>query len=371
MVVDPRRDHSIRVPRPDLSVKLGVPNACTRCHNDQTDRWAAGHVQAWYNRPATGFQGYAEALHAGRRGTPDAVSLLIELLGEEEQPAIARATAVSLLGRYPVPLTLQSISDSLYDPEPVVRLGGLMALEALPANMRMTLAGHLLDDPMKTVRIEAGRMLATVPEASLDPPQRAHLRKALDEYIATQRINADRPQAQINLGNVYRGMGRVVEAETAYRGALALDNRFVPAYINLADLYRETGRGVEAQKTIEQGLAVAPNQASLHHAHGLALVRGKELDRAVGALARAVELEPENSRYAYVYAVALDAAGKLTEAIQVLEDAHALHKDNAEILSALVAYARKAGESAKAERYAAQLAELQRAAMNALRPGRP
>ena len=30
MDVDPRRDHSFRVPRPDLSVKLGTPNACTR-----------------------------------------------------------------------------------------------------------------------------------------------------------------------------------------------------------------------------------------------------------------------------------------------------------------------------------------------------
>lgn len=32
MDVDPRRDHSLRVPRPDLSVKFGTPNACTGCH---------------------------------------------------------------------------------------------------------------------------------------------------------------------------------------------------------------------------------------------------------------------------------------------------------------------------------------------------
>ena len=35
MEVDPRRDHSLRVPRPDLSVELQTPNACTRCHLDE------------------------------------------------------------------------------------------------------------------------------------------------------------------------------------------------------------------------------------------------------------------------------------------------------------------------------------------------
>ena len=34
MAVDPRRDHSLRIPRPDLSVKHGTPNACTQCHID-------------------------------------------------------------------------------------------------------------------------------------------------------------------------------------------------------------------------------------------------------------------------------------------------------------------------------------------------
>jgi tetratricopeptide (TPR) repeat protein len=32
MAVDPRRDHSLRIPRPDLSVQLGTPNACAGCH---------------------------------------------------------------------------------------------------------------------------------------------------------------------------------------------------------------------------------------------------------------------------------------------------------------------------------------------------
>jgi hypothetical protein len=41
MVVDARRDHSFRVPRPDLTVKLGTPNACGDCHRREGARWAA------------------------------------------------------------------------------------------------------------------------------------------------------------------------------------------------------------------------------------------------------------------------------------------------------------------------------------------
>ena len=39
MVIDDRRDHSIMIPRPDLSVKFGHPNACNNCHTDKSFEW--------------------------------------------------------------------------------------------------------------------------------------------------------------------------------------------------------------------------------------------------------------------------------------------------------------------------------------------
>jgi Flp pilus assembly protein TadD len=240
----------------------------------------------------------------------------------------------------------------------------------LPANLQFRLAGHLLDDPVRAVRIEAGRLLAAAPDTALGAAERARLSDAIDEYIDSQLLNADRPQAQVNLGNLYTRMGRVAEAEAAYRQALALDERFVPAYVNLADLYRQTGREAEAQKTLKQGLAAVPGAASLHHAQGLARVRGKDLDAAVTALARAAELDPDNARYAYVHAVALDAAGNTAAAIDVLEEAYRRHPYDPEILAALASYARKAGDADRAERYAAQLDDLRSRQVKALgQPG--
>ena len=359
MVVDPRRDHSIRIPRPDLSDSLGTPNACIRCHAGQTNHWAADRVREWYGEPAAGFQDYAATLHAARNGAPDSASRLIELIAREEQPAIARATALSLLARFPNMQAIQAISDSLYDDDPIVRLGGLEALESLQPGMRFPVGQHLLDDEILAVRIEAGRVLADTPAGSLDAAQRARLKKALDEYIAALLFNADHPQTFINLGNLYMRMGNATEAEQAYRRLLLMDDTFVPAYINLADLYRVTGREQAALNTLKQGMEMAPENAGLYHAYGLSLVRSKQLPLAVMALQRAAELQTDDARYTYVYAVALDANGETGKAVEVLERYHEHVQNNMEILSALASYARKTGDTAKADRYERQLTALQ------------
>ncbi len=360
MIVDPRRDHSIRVPRPDLSQRLGTPNACIACHTKQTNDWAAERVRAWYKKPAGGYQNFAEALHAGRSGAPDAPARLLDLIVSEEQPAIARATALSLLARYPTPQAMQMISNALYDDDPIVRLGGLEALEAFQPNVRFAIGQHLLDDKVLAVRIEAGRVLAGSPANALDAAQQAKLNKSIDAYITAQRVNADQPQIHINLGNLYVTMRNAGEAERAYRRAFTLDPQFVPAYVNLADLFRMLQREQAALDTLEQGLAVAPDNATLHHVYGLALVRGKQLARALKALARAVELQPDNTRYGYIYAVALDANGELGKAMEVLARYHARDANNMGILAALASYTRKAGNATMADQYDRQLKKLQR-----------
>ena len=46
MGIDARRDHSIRIPRPDLLVKHGSPNASNRCPKDKDPQWATDAVEA-------------------------------------------------------------------------------------------------------------------------------------------------------------------------------------------------------------------------------------------------------------------------------------------------------------------------------------
>ena len=95
---------------------------------------------------------------------------------------------------------------------------------------------------------------------------------------------------------------------------------------------------------MRQAIEASPKDAGLHHTLGLTLVRLKRQDEALAELARAAELEPDRARYAYVYAVALDASGRRGDAIQALKDNFARHPGDRDTLSALVSFNRDAGD---------------------------
>jgi tetratricopeptide (TPR) repeat protein len=360
MVIDPRRDHSLRIPRPDLSVKLGTPNACNQCHVEQTNRWSLEAVQQWYGKNPTGFQNFAEAIDAGRKGEPGSVGLLMKLVMDENNPAIARATGLSLLVQFSVPQAMQLVSNSLYDDDPVMRLAGLQSLGAVAPELRYRLAAHMLKDSIRAVRIEAGRLLAGTEQDQLTSGDQLLLKRVLSEYIDSQKENSDRAESLVNIGNLYATMAMLDKAESFYLQAIRLMQQYIPAYVNLADLYRMSDREVSANAILRQGLELMPGQASLHHALGLSLVRSKQLDKAVKALARASELAPEYSRYSYIYAVALEAEGNLEDAVRVLVDAYERDKNAQDILAALISYLQKAGNNADAQKYARQMEDWQR-----------
>jgi len=139
MVVDPRHDHSLRIPRPDLTVELGTPNACNNCHADETPEWAMKQVQAWYGHTPAGFQNYAHTLHAARRSQPGMGDELAALIRNTETPAIARATALSLIGPYLRPATLDVLTLGLADDNALVREAAVGMLESTPPEIRARL----------------------------------------------------------------------------------------------------------------------------------------------------------------------------------------------------------------------------------------
>jgi len=128
MVVDPRHDHSMRIPRPDLSVKLDVPNACNQCHTAKSPQWAADAIREWHGKTPIGYQNFANALRAGSVGAPGARGALLTLIDDPKQPAIVRASAIERLGHWLTPTLMASVSRSLNDPDPLVRLAAVESL---------------------------------------------------------------------------------------------------------------------------------------------------------------------------------------------------------------------------------------------------
>ncbi|WPL19234.1 putative PEP-CTERM system TPR-repeat lipoprotein [Thiorhodovibrio winogradskyi] len=354
MVVDARHDHSFRIPRPDLSLTMGTPNACTQCHADQTDAWAARHTATWYGEAPQPLAQSAQAMQAARAGHPAAGQMLQAIAANPAQPAITRATALQALADYPDNAMLTQVQQSLNSPDPLLRLGALHALATLGPTQRR-LAVPLLGDANKAIRIEAARLLAGLPTEAFTPQEKERLAQGIEEYIAVQTFNAERPEAQVNLGVLYADLGRYQEAEQAYRQAIAQQPQFVPASVNLALLLSERGQEPAAERLLRQGLTRNPDSADLHHALGLSLVRQQRLESALVALAKAAELAPNNLRYGYVHAVALQANDQIAAAIQVLERLDQQSPANLDILSALVNYHRQIGEDAKALEYARRL----------------
>lgn len=208
MVVDPRHDHGFRIPRPDLSARFGVSNACNDCHTDKPVAWAASAIAEWYGPDRKGFQTYGEALHAAWQGDADAAKRLGAIASDRNVLAIARASALTELGAYLSPANLDLARAGLSDPDPMVRIGALDMLDSAPATQIWPLVSPLLLDPMRGVRIRAVSLLAAVSAANQPYADRERFERAAAEFIAAQRLNADRPEARTTLGNFLARRGR-------------------------------------------------------------------------------------------------------------------------------------------------------------------
>jgi len=273
MGVDPRRDHSLRIPRPELTVALGIPNACNGCHHDEakgeTPQWAAALVEKWYAKRKEPPH-FALAVDAGRKGRPEAIDALAAVIRRKENRAIVRAGAVALLGNYQHPEAQAAAAESLADPDGLVRAAAVRGLEHLPAEQLLTRLGPRLHDPLRAVRAEAARVLSRVPGGRFNESDRAAFEAALAEYFVGQDALSDQPGAHLNRGVVYANLAQPGKAEQAYRTALHVDPHFVPALINLGMLYDQQERKPEAEAQfrraideLQQQLANAERQAAM------------------------------------------------------------------------------------------------------------
>ena len=360
MQVDPRRDHGFRVPRPDLSVSLGTPNACTHCHDEQPAAWAAERAAAWWGaRPDTHF---AEALAAARAGRRDAEAPLLVVADDAGLPAIVRATALEALRPYG-PEALRAIASATADAHPLVRTAAAGGLDRLPPRRRVAALAPLLDDPIRAVRIEAARGLAGVPASALTHAQRTALDAARAELVDAQMAVADQPAAHLNLGVLAANEGRLEDAEDAYRTALRLDPLFLPARFNLATLFNRIGRNREAEAVLRGGIDRVPDDGELHYSLGLLLAEEQRLEEAAGSLGRAATLIPARARVAYNHGLALERLGRLADAESAFNEANRRDARDPDVLLALARILMRQAEWERAGEYAG--------ALLALDPGSP
>lgn len=358
MGVDERRDHGFRIPRPDLSAAIGTPNACTQCHVGEAADWAASKIADWFPKGRQTTPLFATTLHAGRTGTKDAARLLGELVRDRRDPAIVRASALALSPGLATPLSEAVVLAAIVDPSPLVRMAAARALPRSPSPALIEAILPLLSDRLRAVRVETARALAGIDPRTFTPERQTAFAAAYLELVTAEMVDAERPEAHLDLGLLETRLGHLTAAQDEYETALRLDPKFVPALANLADLERRRGRDGQGADYLRQALAIEPDSADVRHSLGLLLIRQKKYSEAILELRKAQELAPDNARYAYVYAVARSSLGERAQAMALLDATHRRHPANRDVLLAIVSIARDNGDLAGVLSHARKLAAL-------------
>jgi Flp pilus assembly protein TadD len=392
MAVDPRRDHSIRVPRPDLSMRLGTPNACTRCHLEEAhldpakaqelgeyanwltaarngdeevraalaraDQWCAEKFDEWYGEKEDLETHYANTLAAARKGEPEAEKELIRLVKDRSVSGIVRATGLTELGQFASREARNACIERLADADPQVRLAALANLQGLPPESLVQTVGPLLSDPIKAVRAEAARVLAPVPERLLRGSYRRALRAALEEFREGILTANDRAAAHMTLALVDENRGDTQTARERYRTALAVEPRVSGPRTNLAALLDRLA--TESEQRLARALRPGSAEAERVAAEARQLrdesaqLRKQELE----LLARDARLVPDSAAVQYRYGLLLYLHDQLEEAETALRKAAELEPNTPDFLLALALFYQKQQRFGEALELARRLVSL-------------
>lgn len=339
MQVDPRRDHGFHIPRPDLTIELAVPNACNRCHEDESAQWARDHVVRWYGPERPDDIHEARALAAGGAGAPGSSKALAEVAGNPDRPPIVRATALHFLQGGDGVIALGAARAALEDPDPLVRSLGVVTLAAQARSMEdLEALIPLLDDESRLVRTEAAVSLSRVAgqRFSSGAPGKEAFDAALAEYLVGQKASADQPAAQMNLGVVAQNLGDDAAARAFYEQARRIEPAFVPARFNLAMLDATSGRSTEAEAGFLDVIRLAPELSQAKYSLGLLLAEDRaRLEDSARWLGAAARDDPENARFQYNAGLSAQHLGRTAEAEAYLRTAVNLEPDDPEFRNAL------------------------------------
>lgn len=305
MVVDDRRDHSLRIPRPDLSDQLGTPNACTGCHTrpEETNAWAAQAIRYWYGDKRPDDPHYGPTLLAAQLGKPEGVGLIRDLLrGNPPRPDIIRATAVQLLGQYGTQESDTLCREHLDDESPLVRAAATEALSETSLSSFVAEIAAQLYDPIRLVRFAAARRLVGVADQLLDPKYRESLDKAIEEYREGQEMVLDRAASHLNLAALNHALGEELVAREELATAIQLEPYLTGPRDQLAELLQRAGEDpAEVQRLREEEIEnltrdakLLPKNPQIRYRQGMLLYLVGRKQEAREAFEAACELRPDS-----------------------------------------------------------------------------
>jgi predicted CXXCH cytochrome family protein len=353
MGIDRRYDHSMRIPRPDLSLKLGTPNACTRCHDDKTDEWALQNVNKWYGEKRKPH--YGSILADGAAGKAGADSGLLKIINSNLYPEIIRATAIGYLSSYPGPGAQAAVKKACGDPDPLLRYTAVENFTPPDSTELFCILSPLLDDPVKAVRMQAANRLSTFRKEIFNEIQLRLFLRALEEYKKAQEYVADFPTGRYNLGNFYAKLKDLPKAEENYREAIRIDELFYPAKTNLVLIYYQEGKTDSVVRLCLEMIAHNPESSDGYYYLALLYGEQKRYMEAIELLESASSRARGNMRILYNLGLLYQMTGQNEKCVATFSKGLEIDPCSFEILYALYAFFMNRNERDRAAPYVEKL----------------
>jgi tetratricopeptide (TPR) repeat protein len=303
-----RTDHSMRPPTPAATVAFHSPNACNLCHTDHDAAWADTLVRQWRKRD---YQSVvlrrAGLIDAARRGDWARLPEMLDELTRTGRNEIVAVSLARLLRNCDDPRKRPALLKAAHDLSPLVRGAVAEALGTIPSPESAAALAAACSDDSRLVRVRAAAALADFPPEAIPDADRQAFQNALQEYLASLRVQPDHWTSHYNLGNFFLAQGDPTQAAAAFESAMQLEPQALPPYLNASVAYARLGRNAEAETALKKAVSVAPDNPAVHINLGMLLAEAGRLPEAESALRAALKLDPRSAVAAYNLSVLLGA----------------------------------------------------------------
>lgn len=353
---DLRHDHSFRVPRPDLSLKYGTPNACSNCHKDKSEKVLADAVVKWFG-PKRKYH-FADDLIPGSRLDAESEKHLTNLIDNKFVPKIIKATATFYLGSIQTQTSLNTILARLASKEAQIRYRALRSLASFPTENWIEAVGPLLSDKVRAVRIAAADLYITIPSNQISENYRIPFAAAQIELEKSLRYQTDFSTGNVMLADYYLKLKEYSNAEKFYLRGLKKDSNMNYAWLNLSAAYNSQGKNTQALQALESALKNDTKNERIYYNMALLHNEMNNIPAAEKAFAKAVALKSTNSRVYYNYGLLLNQSKKFKVAETVLVKGIQINPSDSELYYALTFVYIQSNNKAKAIETAIKLKQL-------------
>lgn len=350
---DFRRDHSFRIPRPDQSVAHGTPNACSECHKDKSEEWAAEWVVNWYGEERKPhFSDYLLLSNQTELNVTERKKL-DTFINDLNYPAIARSTVIDNIN-YTNEEQLKSLLTALNDSSAIVRYNALIQFRSMSPQDRIAIAQKHMVDSTKLVRIGSAQLLVGFEGDGWNETDKLSLYKANEELEEMLYSSADFSTGRLQLGDHFMQTNDIPTAIKHYEKALKMDSLLFPVYTNLATAYsiaKQTDKALEtlniwmdkqpdaarpyylrallnfeignndiAEEDLKMAIELNPRDSRSMYNLSTYYYQIKEFQKAEIQVKKALQIEPNNQEIKYLYALILKEMGNIQESNKIIQE---------------------------------------------------